>query len=221
MIKHFTIYGERCSGTNFLFHAIKENFNLDFTSKFNEKHFFGFHEFIHDEEEDNTLFISIIRNPITWIDSFIKKPFHIPIENKINIESFLFNSFYSIFDDTKNEIMEDRNIITKERYKNIFELRYTKNNFLINEMPKKVKNYLLIRYEDLRDNYETVLNFISDKFKLIKKNNFYVKIDKYKGHRNFKYVPKPILLKKNIINIITKNISLEQENSLGYLIKQG
>ena len=50
MIKYFTIYGERCSGTNFLFHAIKENFELEFTSEFGEKHFFGFHDYTNSEK---------------------------------------------------------------------------------------------------------------------------------------------------------------------------
>ena len=33
-IKYFTIYGERCSGTNFLESAIKENFELEITWKY-------------------------------------------------------------------------------------------------------------------------------------------------------------------------------------------
>ena len=82
--------------------------------------------------------------------------------------TFLFNEFYSV-NEHSNEIMEDRHFLTKERYKNIFELRKVKNNYLIKEMPTLVKNYLLIRYEDLRDNYDVVLKFIQKKFNLIQK----------------------------------------------------
>jgi len=224
MIKYFTLYGERCSGTNFLFHAIKKNFNLEYTDEYGNKHFFGYYDFNKEtnnkEKENETLFIGIIRNPIEWIDSFIKLPHHLPFENKINHRSFLFNSFYSLYDDTKLEIMEDRNMNspTLERYKNIFELRNVKADFLSIQMPKKVKNYLLIRYEDLRDNYENVLKFIEKKFDLKRVNKTFIKIEKYKGTREKNYYKKPLLINKNIIDLIKKNVNKEQENSLGYLV---
>ena len=195
MIKYFTIYGERCSGTNFLLHAIEENFNLTFSNDYSWKHFFGHYSFEKNEKEDETLFIGIIRHPIEWLDSFHKKMHHVPKKNKINIMTFLFNEFYSV-NEHSNEIMEDRHFLTKERYKNIFELRKVKNNYLIKEMPTLVKNYLLIRYEDLRDNYDVVLKFIQKKFNLIQKNTIFKKIDSYKGNNELLYIKKNIHLKK-------------------------
>ena len=64
--------------------------------------------------------------------------------------------------------MEDRNYINGKRYKNIYELRYFKNKYLI-EHKYKVKNYLLIRYEDLKYNYEIILNLLKNKFNLKKR----------------------------------------------------
>jgi len=218
MIKYFTIYGERCSGTNFLMHAIKENFELEYTTKYAWKHFFGNYKFEKNDEENNTLFIGIIRDPIEWIDSFYGKLHHIPLNNKKNIYTFLFNIFYSIYDDTKTEIMEDRHIKTNNRYKNIFELRDIKNNYLINDMKLNVQNYLLIRYEDLRDNYDIVLNFFKNKFNLKQKYDNYVKINNYKGSYNKLFLKKNIKLNKNIISLIKNNINKQQENSIGYLI---
>lgn len=216
MIKYFTIYGERCSGTNFLMNAIINNFEVEYTTKYAWKHFFGYYNF-EDSLDDETLFIGIIREPISWIDSFYKKMHHIPNENRKTIRTFLFNQFYSLYEDTYNEIMEDRNIITKERYKNIFELRKVKNNFLIKEMPKKVKNYLLIRYEDLRDNYETILEYFHIKFNLKKKQSVYQRINNYKGTKDYMFTIKKITLRKNILKIIENNLDNEQEQSLGYL----
>ncbi len=217
MVKYFTIYGERCSGTNFLEHAIKENFNLEFTTKYTWKHFFGHYKFENNEEENDTLFICIIRNPITWIDSFNKKKHHIPFKNSKNVMSFLFNEFYSLYDNTNNEIMEDRHIITKERYKNIFEMRKVKNDYLINTLKTKVKNYVLIRYEDLRDNYDKVLDYIKYKFDLIKKNDIYIKINTYKGGNSI-YIPSQVTLRPKIIKLIKENLDIEQEKSIGYNI---
>ena len=39
MIKKVVIYGERCSGTNYLENIIKQNFDVKFEKK---DHFFGF-----------------------------------------------------------------------------------------------------------------------------------------------------------------------------------
>lgn len=215
-MKYFTIYGERCSGTNFLECAVKENFNIEFTAKYTWKHFFGHYNFENTDEENDTLFIGIVREPLSWIDSFWNKKHHIPPNNKTNIHKFLFNQFYSIYDNSNEEIMEDRNIYTKERYKNIFEMRKTKLNFLINDMKHKVKHYILIRYEDLRDNYEVVLNLLKNKFNLEQKYQFYKKIDNYKGKQNKPFIKKLITLKPNIINNIMENLDKEQEKTIGY-----
>ena len=91
MITNVTIYGERCSGTNFLEKAIEENFDLKITWDYDFKHWFGHHQFKNNEKEDETLFLGIIRNPITWIDSFFKNPHHLPLSNKTLFG--LFNAF--------------------------------------------------------------------------------------------------------------------------------
>jgi hypothetical protein len=218
MLKYFTIFGERCSGTNFLEHAIKENFELEYTIKYAWKHFFGHYSFEYNQEENETLFIGIVRNPITWIDSLFAKMHHIPIENKATIKTFLFNQFYSIYEDRPEEIMEDRHLHTKNRYKNIFEMRQTKNEYLINDMKTKVKHYILIRYEDLRDNYDAVLDFFKNKFNLKQKNETYIKIDTYKGNNTKIFRKKNVTLTKKNINLIKNNIDIQQEKSLGYIL---
>ena len=211
MLKNFTIYGERCSGTNFLEHAIIENFELEYTIKYTWKHFFGHYNFENNQEEDDTLFIGIIRNPITWIDSLYNKMHHIPEENRHNYRSFMFNTFYSMNEATGKEIMEDRNI---------FEMRKVKNDYLTNDMKTKVKNYILIRYEDLRDNYDVVLDFIKNKFNLTKKNQNepYKRIDKYKGNKKELFTKKMVTLPPRIIKIVKDNIDIEQEKKIGYLL---
>ena len=44
MIKKVTIYGERCSETNYLEQLLINNFDIDITWKYGWKHFFGFHK---------------------------------------------------------------------------------------------------------------------------------------------------------------------------------
>ena len=214
MCTKFTIYGERCSGTNYLENLILDNFNIDITWNYGWKHFFGFYNFSNTEEEDNTLFIGIIRNPITWIDSFFNNQHHInPFIDDIN--TFLTKEIKSTNDD--NEIIEDRNYVNGKIYKNIFELRFYKNYYLINIMPQKVKNYILIKYEDLSSFTIRTLTNIETKFNLKRKLPEIKNIKYYKSEKNKEYIKIKINLSKIIIIFIMKHINKIQEKKLGYM----
>ena len=221
MIKYFTIMGERCSGTNFLEKAILENFEVELIWHYGYKHFFGFYDYSKKnpiiENDDEVLFLGIIREPISWINSFHNNKHHIPQQNKESIYNFLHNEFYSV-NNNNEEIHEDRNFKTKKRYKNIFELRNLKNEYLINHK-ERVKNYLLLRYEDLNNNYEQTLQFLQKKFNLKRKNKNipFIKIKSYKGLKNKLYTENYITLKRYTINNIKNRLNKKQEQSLGYL----
>lgn len=131
MIKKIVIYGERCSGTNYLEELLCLNFNINIINDYGWKHFFGFNDLNNSED---VLFIGIIRNLVDWVNSLYREKHHLPSDLIKNTDSFLNNTFYSI-DDNNNEIMNDRNMETNEMYKNIFELRHIKNLFLIDKMP--------------------------------------------------------------------------------------
>ena len=181
-ITEFTILGERCSGTNFLEESMIVNFNLPVTWKRGWKHWFGFEDL---KNADNILFIGIIREPIEWINSFKNKPHHVPTILARNKEKFLNDEFWSTAgkNDNPNENPHSRNFITKEKYKNVMEMRSVKLNYLRETMPNKVKNYILIKYEDLCADYQGTLEKIALQFNLVKKhnNNLYLTGDKKKG----------------------------------------
>lgn len=213
-IKKFVIYGERCSGTNFLENAIKTNFGLELRSDFGSKHFFCFNKY--HQNLDDTLFIGIVRNPIYWINSLSKELYHIPNENK-PLDKFLFNKFYSVEEKTNKLQIKDLNYSNLNKYKNIFEMRKMKNYYLINFMPKKVKNYILINYESLLYNYNYTLDYISNRFNLKKIYKEYKQIKQYKKADNFNFnKQRTILLPEYIVEIIWNNLYLQQENYLGY-----
>ena len=235
-IKKFAILGERCSGTNFLEESIVNNFNIEYTAEYGNKHFFCYNNYDVNSAEE-TLFIGIIRNPIYWINSFSKELHHVPEENK-KINNFLFNEFYSVEEKNKNNdclstniflmknkfknknniITKDLNYLTGKKYKNIFELRKIKNDFLINVMPNKVKNFILINYEDLLYNYKQTLQIIKDKFNLIQKEPEFIKINKYKKSDTYIFVKqREITLPINAIQILWTNLDKKQEQILGYI----
>jgi hypothetical protein len=158
IISKFKIYGERCSGTNYLENIVKINFEIELNQNFGHKHFFGHQDDLNNS--DDTLFICIVRDPFKWINSLYRLPHHLQMMNReCETEDFLNNEFFSI-DDDGNEIMEDRNIYSKRRYENIFEMRYTKLKYMIECLPKKVKNCLIIRYEDLYNNFEDSMQIL-------------------------------------------------------------
>jgi hypothetical protein len=203
VIKKVAIFGERCSGTNYLEELLRSNFDVEIIWSYGWKHFFGFSDV--STNSDDVLFIGIIRNLEDWINSLYRAKHHFrrPLIN--NVDTFLNyeTSSYS----KGEEIMQDRNIETNERYKNIFELRHVKNKYLVETMPNLVKNYCLITYDSLLHRFDSTMNLIKNYDLQVKNNiNFPLNVDYYKGNKRLKYdaikdknsntIPKEIILPK-------------------------
>lgn len=131
----------------------------------------------------------------------------IDLSMETKIKKFLNNEFYSINDYTPSEqinfdkeIMEDRNIYT-------------------GDLPKKVKNYVFIKYEDLLNNFENTMNKIKNAGLDVKPDiNFPLNTKFYKNNKNIIYKNDS---KINYIGIelIMKNPNLIKiyEIQLGYM----
>lgn len=223
-ILNFTIYGERCSGTTFLEEAITANFNLPVMWYYDWKHFFGSYDFDADKKEseangtgapaDNTLFIGMVRNPVRWLHSFSKRKQYLPSEIQ-TLGNLFQREFYSV-NENDEVIAEDVHLTTKARFKNIFELRKVKNDFLINVMPTKVQNYILLTYEDLLNKYDETLDVIKNRFGLTQAHPEYVKIPThtidgtiFTGERELDFTP-------TIIQYIWDHLDTQQEHLIGY-----
>jgi len=217
----FEILGERCSGTNFLEECLTNNFNIKYEPIHGHKHFFCYNNY-DKTSTDNILFIGIIRNPIYWLNSFSKELHHVSPENKKNLYSFLFSKFYSIHDQECNGLncpvnLRDLNYKNNKFYKNIFELRQVKNDYLLNVVPKKVKNYILINYEDLLFNFDNTMKIIRDRFNLKMTNKEFVKEKKYKKSDTYNFVKqREITFPPGLVKIIWSKLDIKQEISLGY-----
>ena len=217
MLKKYTIYGERCSGTNYLQNIMNLNFDIKITHEYGKKHFFGF----QDEKlkkSDDTLFICIVRNPVDWVNSLYREKYHIAKHLRKNITDFLNKEFYSYNDKHSGlmdgrEIMEDRNIYTGKRYNNIFELRHTKIKWMMEELPNKVKNYIFIKHEDLLYDFKNTLLKINEKGVKIKDNiKFPINSKTYKLSKTKIYV------KKN--NEISSETILDNPNFIPFYEKK-
>jgi hypothetical protein len=224
-VVNFTIYGERSSGTVFLEEAITKNFNLPVIWYYDWKHFFGMYDFDTDNANvsaegnaiDNTIFIGIVRDPVAWLNSFSKNLQYVPACNH-ELTNFLNNPFYSAVGEGDQEevIQEDVNYITKERFQNIFELRKLKNDFLMNVVRTKVKNYILIRYEDLLNNYDNTLDQIKNSYNLVKTHEEYEKIVNHTNGSGLFTGERAIDFSCETINDIWSRLDVAQEKELGY-----
>ena len=180
-IENFTIFGERCSGTNFLENAISKNFDLDLTWDYCWKHWFGNH--VNFSDSDNTLFLCIYRDPVDWINSLYKRKHHISEDIK-TVKDFLTKPILSMDgNDKKKELQNTRNIYTGKIYKNIFELRAVKLHFLLKEMPRKAKHVEVISYEDFCNNYNKIMENLKKKYNLTVKTHKFPELilDIYRG----------------------------------------
>jgi len=219
-IKNFTIYGERCSGTNYLELLIKKNFDLPVSWDYGWKHYFGFSNLSNSNE---TLFLGIVRHPLDWINSLWINPHHIVYSTKKDRNSFLNNKIWSIHDngdtaekhDFGKDNLQSFNLNEKNRpYDNIFELRRVKTEYLYYKMSFLVNNYYFIKYEDLKYKTDEVLRLISQKFNLSLKNSVVENIHTYKKEN------KPFIdsqdYKEFKLNDIINKIDINYERLIGY-----
>ncbi len=186
MIKYFTICGERCSGTNYIEELIAHNFDIAYTWKHGHKHFFGHTDYKGNED---TIFIGVIRNPYDWFNSLYEEPHHMRHRPR-DITNFLQSEVESLHDHNKKEIMEDRNMYTKERFKNLFELRHIKMNYLMKDLKNKVKNYIFVKYEDVKQHYPYFLEKLETHFGLKRRLSNFENITYYKKNKDKKFTQK-------------------------------
>jgi hypothetical protein len=214
-MKKVTIYGERCSGTNYLEELLNLNFEVQVVWSYGWKHFFGYNDL---SNSDDTLFIGIIRNLEDWVNSLYREKHHLPTSLTKSVDTFLHDTFYSI-NPNQTEMMTDRNIDSGERYKNIFELRLVKNKYLVDKMPKLVKNYCLITYDDLVESFDDTMNKLMGCGLTIKQNiTFPVNSVNYKKNKNVVFKKKVNAIPKEKIALGVHQLRSENDQSIQELI---
>lgn len=209
MLKRFTIFGERCSGTNFLEESILCNFEAELTWDFGFKHFFGRKEDDEWKNSQDCLFLCIVRDGYSWMNSLRKNPHHLDQNmNKDNL-SFLSSQVISV-DDKGKIIKEDLNWKTKDFYKNLYELRKEKTDYLLNVLPQKVRHCLFFRYEDLCTKFQFEMNRVAEYLprqptgsilffqpnwykkeredKFVRDKRIFIRKDEYYHHEGFKII---------------------------------
>lgn len=187
-ITHYQIFGERCSGTNFLKCLVLQNLLNDdgpliFSDEYGHKHYPRWFEqpleFYNGLEKkytfqgsENVLFIVIFRNPYDWLRSINKEPFDVAE----NLKSLPFSKFIRSTwrinkkdKALKPQIDEnpylDCNPEDGAFFDNVMKLRTAKIKTML-EIKNRVNNIYFINYETLRDYPVDVLKEMAHIFNL-------------------------------------------------------
>lgn len=207
-ITKYTIFGERHSGTNLVAECMFYHSDIPLTYEYGWKHFFGFCDESILQKEKSTLFICITRNPYDWLLAMRKMPYHVTHLDKTS-ESFFLEEWYS--NDSGTEILEDRNYTTKERYKNIFDLRSNKLRYLYYVLPKIVENLLIVDYNKLVNHPKIFFDTLQQSFNIIYSTSKFRKV--------YFSEPKKYSITNSLLHIFNSNIDWSIESDFGYAPK--
>ena len=129
------IFGERCSGTNYLESLVEANVKrAHITWKFGWKHFFPQQPI---SRTDDTFFLIIYRHPFRWLQSLHRSPWHVapPLRGK-SFSEFIRSEWMCVYDEDSEtpksdarygqEMLFERDPRTGERFANAMRMRSAK-----------------------------------------------------------------------------------------------
>lgn len=230
-ISFIRVFGERCSGTNYLESLLINNVAFCSDKKSLKSGVFGYkHWFFNNWDDlarsDDTLFLVIFRNPVNWLSSLNKTPFHCsPSLHNLSFSEFIRAEWSCIWDDVANvdktnpkygtEMMHERDPSTGKRFSNVLELRKAK---LLNwlKMASYTTNIAYLSYEELLKSPESYLPTILERFNVSVKE--FKNTNSYRGFGKKVYVPKPDpVIPVSDADFICKSLDWKSEKLFGYL----
>jgi hypothetical protein len=222
-IGRIQIFGERCSGTNFLRLLLQENIeSVPIRSDFGWKH--SFHQ-TDLEGADDCLFVVVCRNPFDWVRSLHRRPYHAgPTLKRIPFSEFIRREWWCVWDEDARkapddevygtEMMSERNPETGERFPDVLRMRTAKiRNW--QSLADKVPHSEFVRYEDLAAAPAAFIDSLAGRFGLSRNPTFRPIEGRRGGERKFQprqYAP---IRKRDIAHIVGR-LDVPLESRVGY-----
>lgn len=187
-IKKIQVFGERCSGTNYLEQLLARNFpSTPLVWDYGYKHFFPQAPFEH---ADDCLFIVLHREPIAWLRSLHRTPWHVaPPLRKLPFSAFIRHQWWCIWDAKSGksrrdplfgtEMMFERDPVTGDRFANVVQMREAKVRVWLS-LCEQVRHGLSLRFEDLRNDPDGFTRRLTDEHGLQAAHGFQP-VRRYKG----------------------------------------
>ena len=225
-ISSFCVLGERVSGTCVLVSLIARNIAGLNRVAFKHKHFFQDMDQIRRSNTSSTLFVYVTREPVAWVHSMCKTPYHthLSLKNK-GVSAFMRKEWYCVEDEASGvsqdsklygkEMLHERDPGTGERFRNVFKMRSAKiaHTLALGEM---VENFVHVRLDDLQADPEGFIASICHKYSL-RKNKEFSAVTTVRGKG--KVVYKPTIypsLSEDDTEYLLGELDLEAEAVLGY-----
>ncbi len=239
VITHFTIFGERCSGTNYLEKLVKTNFGLTLTWEYGFKHCTPFCS--EDSFEpgpsknikkctNHILFLMIARNPYDWMRSLYRTPFHFANEVKqLPFVQFIQTDKHTVWNEeldvypsdhkyNQTHLLTGINPDTALPFENLCDLRNCKNKSYLN-VKICVNNFEYINYDELSVNPEKYMNLLAETFNLKYVKSF-TNIESYRGVVGVDSIPykpkKYVTVNSTALTFINTNLEWPMEYRLGF-----
>lgn len=205
-IERFQVFGERCSGTNYVQALIERNFpgldtavtrrhnGLDVAWRYGWKH--GFPAMPHAPAA--TLFVVVVRHPETWVQSLHRTPWHAaPALRALPLATFLRSEWQAVIDNVGlgaernqpgwgDELQWDRHPLSGRRFANVAQLRRAKLEAHL-ALETRCPSAVGIRYEDARNAPQEVVAELARRLRLAASPTFRAVLDS-KG-REVPYTP--------------------------------
>lgn len=175
------LYGERCSGTNYVEALIEQNFpGLRSRRRYNwEKHNYLNPPFVRD----GMLGLVVVRHAFDWLRSIHRNPHQVGFwYREVDFEGFLRHEWSSIFNGRLigkqgklnirfQEVMYERHPVTGSRISNVVEMRNLKLASHL-KVRNLYENWVVVRYEEVRDDPETFVAALAEFFALERAETF-------------------------------------------------
>lgn len=217
-IKHIQIYGERCSGTNYLYKLFQYNFGIEACDDFGHKHWHPLSEKPQNNYDiDEYLFVCIYRNPYDWLRSMYGAKWHFPqIYRKSGFNYFIRNQWWSVVSENdQTEIMDDRNPRSDGRYDNVLCMRRGKIQSYF-DLRDGALNVYIINYDELVVDYARILLEISMQYNIPLLSDGIYNSYTYKDWST-PYIPRTYPpFRERDFQFINNNLDWEFESMLGY-----
>lgn len=228
------VFGERNSGTNYISNLISRNCRAAGSmaglhdpankERFGWKH--GFPSMLG--VPDDVLAIAVHREPIAWLHSINRTPWHTPSHLRgLPFSQFIRSEWQSIIDDTgfgigpghplwMHELLADRDPVTGKRFANVLHLRNAKNRGFAS-LDHRFGNVLRVNYETVLADPQKFLNALCNTYGMVRLRTFDPVIHDRGASSRGVFQPKPVpLVAQADKEYICAHLDLCLEVSLGY-----
>ena len=236
-INSIYVFGERNSGTNYVNSLVLRNCrSSNFDSLFNAKNKAAFgwkHGFpTMLGTPDDVLAIAVYREPIDWLHSLHRAPWHTPAHlRECTFSQFIRSEWVSLIDDEGfgidksdgrwgHELLADRDPLTGDRFANAMRMRNAKNRGFAS-LDKRFANVLRVTYETVAANPQGFLNMLCYTYNLQREGDFdpipHDRATPARGLFQRKALPET---SATDMDFIRQELDLEGERMLGYDLLQ-